>query len=212
MAHVPHLYLPAPWVGESVAVPPAQRDHLVKVLRRDPDGSTVSYTDGSGVVGEGILREGAVQRGPESEVTRGRQLTLAVAPPRNRDRQRFLVEKLGELGVTRLVWLATTHGSDRPPTARKSADWAVSALEQSRGAWLMHTDGRLVTWQDLDQPVVACDAEGGPNPGDPATVAVGPEGGWSEDEVPENARLWGLGATTLRVETAALVAVARLSG
>jgi 16S rRNA U1498 N3-methylase RsmE len=212
MAHVPHLYLPGPWVGETVAVAPAQLDHLVKVLRRDPDGSPASYTDGSGVIGEGILRGGAVERGPESEVSRGRQLTLAVAPPRNRDRQRFLVEKLGELGVTRLVWLATTHGSGRPPAARKSAEWAVSALEQARGAWLMHTDDRLVGWDDLEKPVVACDAAGDVDPGDPATVAVGPEGGWSPGEVPENARSWRLGDTILRVETAALVAVARLSG
>lgn len=211
MAHIPHLHLPGPWVGESIAVAATQLDHMVKVLRRDPDGSPVSYTDGSGVIGEGILSDGAVRRGSEREVSRGRTLTMAVAPPRSRDRQRFLVEKLGELGVTRLAWLTTRHGAGRPPAERKSREWAISALEQSRGAWLMRTDERLIGWEDLEEPVVVCDAAGDSDPGEPVTVAIGPEGGWSAGEIPENARLWSLGTATLRVETAALAAAARLS-
>jgi 16S rRNA U1498 N3-methylase RsmE len=41
-------------------------------------------------------------------------------------------------------------------------------------------------------------------------VVIGPEGGWASGEVPEDAIRWDLGDTVLRVETAALVAAARL--
>jgi RsmE family RNA methyltransferase len=42
------------------------------------------------------------------------------------------------------------------------------------------------------------------------TVVIGPEGGWSAGEIPEEAVRYDLGATVLRVETAALVAAARM--
>jgi 16S rRNA U1498 N3-methylase RsmE len=41
-------------------------------------------------------------------------------------------------------------------------------------------------------------------------VVIGPEGGWAEGEVPDDAQRWDLGDTVLRLETAALVAAARL--
>jgi len=44
------------------------------------------------------------------------------------------------------------------------------------------------------------------------TVVVGPEGGLAPDEIPNEVVLWDLGPTILRVETAALVAAARLLG
>jgi RsmE family RNA methyltransferase len=42
-------------------------------------------------------------------------------------------------------------------------------------------------------------------------VVIGPEGGWSADEIPEEAVRYDLGETVLRVETAALVAAARMA-
>jgi 16S rRNA U1498 N3-methylase RsmE len=41
-------------------------------------------------------------------------------------------------------------------------------------------------------------------------LAIGPEGGFEEGEIPDAARLWDLGPNVLRVETAALVAAARM--
>ncbi len=52
--------------------------------------------------------------------------------------------------------------------------------------------------------------------GDPLTlgtpaVAIGPEGGWADDELAAAATLVDLGPTTLRAETAALAVGARLT-
>lgn len=176
------------------------------------DGQTVSYTDGEGRVGSGVLIDHGIERGEERSVSRHTDLTLAVAPPSSKDRQRFLVEKLTELGVARLIWLKTRHGENRVAKASKVSSWVDGALEQSRGGYVMETSDRLVPLGDLQGRLVVCQPGGYEEPGDFDVIVVGPEGGFDEDEIPQNTRLWDLGPTVLRVETAALVAAARRSG
>jgi 16S rRNA U1498 N3-methylase RsmE len=135
---------------------------------------------------------------------------MAVAPPASKDRQRFLVEKLAELGVARLRWLSTEHGKDKPPSPSKVFSWVLAAVEQSRGALLMETSSDLVSLTELDPPLVVCDPMGDSAKPPATTVAIGPEGGWSEGEVPGGVPTWSLGGTLLRVETAAVVAAARI--
>lgn len=209
MGHMPHLYLPGPWNSSELRTTVGQRNHLVKSLRiRDAAG--VSYTDGLGRVGHGSFEEGSVTRGVESQVERTVKLVLAMAPPPSRERQRFAIEKLAELGVERVIWLKTEFGATRPPSDAKSKAWAISALEQSRGAWLMETDSALMGWDGLEWPLAVCDQGGTQTRPLARTVVVGPEGGWAPGEIPEEATTWDLGPSVLRVETAAVVAAARL--
>jgi 16S rRNA (uracil1498-N3)-methyltransferase len=209
MGHVPHLLLPGPWTGEIVELSEEQRHHLEKVLRIE-EGEAVSYTDGEGSLGNGRILSGQVLRAEEGRVPAPSDLTVVVAPPDNKDRARFLVEKLAEMGAAELLFLDSRHGHGRPPSAEKARSWSVSGLEQSRGAWLMRTSDRLVEFADINPPFVVCD-RGGPRDAPFArTVVIGPEGGWAPGEIPKDATLWGLGETVLRVETAALVAAARL--
>ena len=170
----------------------------------------MSYTDGQGRLGEGRWSKQRVVRGVESVVPRPSNLVMAVAPPASKDRARFLVEKLGELGIARLAWLSTSNAAGRIPSIQKQRAWASSALEQSRGAWLLETTDALTDWADLEGPLVVCvpsgiEEFGGVRAG---TVAVGPEGGFDEDEIPDSATRVSLGGTILRVETAAIVAAA----
>lgn len=209
MKHVPHVVVAAPWSGDTLNLNVMQWRHLSKVLRMHR-GDEVSYTDGLGTVGVGRLGEQLIERGEEDFVERGRSLTVAAAPPSNKDRQRYLVEKLTELGVARLVWLRTLHGKNRPASPAKVFGWTLAALEQSRGAWLMEVGTEMVGISDIGDRAVFCDQMGDENHGDVEVVAIGPEGGWGEDEVPSGARSWSLGRTVLRVETAAVVAAARL--
>lgn len=212
MGHVPHLWLPAPWEGEVLALESSQVAHLERVLRRK-DGDEVSYTDGEGTVGSGTLAGRAVLRGEEIRVPQPHpRLTLAVAVPASRDRVRFLVEKLGELGVARIVWLSTQRGSDRPPRTDRAISWLVGALEQSRGAWMTEVEGSLASIGDLPAPLWFADQGGAglPEIPDSVTVAVGPEGGWAPEEVPAGSTRIALSARTLRVETAAIVAAAQI--
>ncbi|HHC08346.1 MAG TPA: hypothetical protein ENK55_06485 [Actinobacteria bacterium] len=206
MGHVPHVYVPGPWARSELEVSTETLHHLDRVLRLRR-GEPVSYTDGVGVVGAGRWTGTAIERGAEEDVAPVAGPTIAVAPPRSTDRARFVVEKLGELGIPRLVWLATRRGRGRPPRPEKANAWAIGALEQSRGAWLMEIAGPLA-WDELDRPLVVADPEGhGPDAlGTAATIAVGPEGGFEADELPSDAGRVGLGERILRVETAAVVA------
>lgn len=80
MRHVPHVYLPGPWEGPTIALSSDARHHLERVLRRS-DGAEVSYTDGAGRLGTGELVAGEVTRGSEAEQRRARMLTVVMAAP-----------------------------------------------------------------------------------------------------------------------------------
>lgn len=206
MRHVPHLYLPEPWEDGVIVAPQPTITHLATVLRIGSD-APITYTDGAGTVGEGRWTGTGVIRGPERwEPPPDPSGHLAVAPPRSRDRQRFIVEKLQELGVGRLTWIRTERGQARQPRGDRATAWAVGALEQSRGAWLLEVDeGDLDT---LSSPVLL-DAGASHHVGDlellGRTVAVGPEGGFTDAEMGthDTARLV---PTILRTETAAIAA------
>jgi 16S rRNA (uracil1498-N3)-methyltransferase len=211
MKHVPHVVVAAPWPDGRLPLTVVQWRHLTKVLRRK-QGEPITYTDGLGTFGTGTLGHQEVERGEEVTRDRAHELTVAVAPPSNKDRQRFLVEKLAELGVARLIWLRTRHGANRVSSSTKVFTWMLAAVEQSRGAWLMETSGELVELAELAGRVVVCHPGGDDTPdAGIEVVVIGPEGGFAEDEIPPGYARWGLGDNILRVETAAIAAVARLS-
>ncbi len=213
MRHIPHLYLDGPWESPVLALGPEHRRHLGRVLRLN-DGAAVSYTDGAGAVGEGVLEDGFVRRGLESEVSRPRpEVVVAVAPPTKPNRARFLVEKLAELGVDRLIWLRTRHGEGRPPNAAKAEAWSRAALEQSRGAWALQFGGPIAVSDLPDSPTLwVAERQTDPPPSvvDGGILVIGPEAGFAEGEVSQGANRLGLGPRVLRIETAALAGAAIL--
>ena len=203
MAHTPHLLLPGPWERPSIPLDDGHLDHLRRVLRR-ADGEALTYTDGAGTVGRGGLAGSSVIRGDEQTVPRPALLTVAVAPPASKQRARWVVEKLAELGVARLAWVRTAHTEGRAPSPVKTAAWAAAALEQSRGGWLMSVGTASI--DELPDPLVLADGSGsGSWPERVGTIVVGPEGGFAPFEMEGRATV-SLGPTVLRVETAAVVA------
>ncbi|HEX9643135.1 MAG TPA: RsmE family RNA methyltransferase [Acidimicrobiia bacterium] len=217
MGHVPHVLVPQPWDGDHLSLADGAVHHLERVMRlRAGDG--LSYTDGAGRAGYGTYSAASMRRGAERVVARAEPLlTLAVAAPRAAERARYLVEKAAEVGTDRLVWLETLRGGARPPAASKVAAWARAALEQSRAAWLMET-GATVSLGDLaaEGPFLAANPGGltwsrareAVAGGAGLTVAIGPEGGFDDDELPAAAVAVALGERILRVETAVVVVAA----
>lgn len=205
MAHIPHLLIEAS--DDAVVLHQDQHLHLEKVLRYK-DGLPLSYTDGCGLLGSGLWSGGRLVRGEERQVPKRSRVTVAVAPPKAKDRQRLIVEKLGELGVSQLLWLSTRFGQVRPPAPARSRAWAIGALEQSRSAYLLEvTSGSL---DDIPEAVLA-DVGGGSLDASVHTLAIGPEGGWHPDELLGHGRA-RLSEQVLRTETAAIVGGALLRG
>lgn len=85
-------------------------------------------------------------------------------------------------------------------------------MEQSRRAWLMHVAPEPVPVDALPGGTVFADQTGGRVQFAWAPcVAIGPEGGWAERELPDGAIVARLAGGVLRVETAAIAAAAVLA-
>lgn len=189
--------------------------HVFRVLRVKP-GEIVTVTDGAGRWRS--CRAGAHElelAGDVLEVARrSRLLTVACTIPKQ-DRPEWIVQKLVELGVDRIVLLHAERSVVRWNAERserhiaKLRRVAAEALQQSRGVWLPEISGPVPAIEVL--PTAAA-AEPGAVPigAEHTVVAIGPEGGWSPAELDAASTTVSIGDTVLRVETAAIVAAARM--
>jgi 16S rRNA (uracil1498-N3)-methyltransferase len=213
-----------PIVGPRVTLAGDEARHLATVMRAQP-GDEVTLFDGSGAeFAARIVRVG--KRDAELEIASRREisrelpfeLTLAVGLPKG-ERQKWLVEKLTELGVTRLVPLVTERGVAEPTAGaiERLRRGVIEASKQCGRNRLMEI-GPPAKAADYFAAVtdastrLVCDPSSDPLMPDPSApviaAAIGPEGGFSPDEL-TTARQAGwhivsLGPRVLRVETAAI--------
>jgi 16S rRNA (uracil1498-N3)-methyltransferase len=226
------FYCPDPVVEGRVTLAGDEAHHLARVRRIGP-GEAVEIFDGRGntfrAEVRSITRDGvelAVQGEPLPERRPPCYLTLATAVPKG-DRIDWLVEKATELGVARLVPLLTARSVVAPREAKleRLRRLVVEAAKQCGWSRLMTVE-EPVLWDDYLRTEAAparllAHPGGEPSgswpriaPGASAAIAIGPEGGFTDDEV-EAARSagWrtiGLGRSLLRIETAGLAASAAL--
>jgi 16S rRNA (uracil1498-N3)-methyltransferase len=192
--------------------------HLRKVLRLR-DGEPVGVTDGHGrwclavSVGDGNTLRLDATSAVVTEPPPSRPITIAAAIPKG-DRLDWMVQKVTELGVDRLVLLHADHSVVR---------WRADRVERHLARLQRIADealrqSRRVVRLTIDAPTPAVGVLGGyvlAEPGGRAVavgdtaVAVGPEGGWSATELGAGRDRVDLGDTILRTETAA-VAVSTL--
>jgi 16S rRNA (uracil1498-N3)-methyltransferase len=207
--------------------------HLIDVRRLGP-GERVVAADGAGawvpcrLAPDGARPGGSRRDGRAALVVDGRLerqekpapcVTVAFAPVKG-DRPEWVVQKLTELGVDRIlvVRAARTVVRWEGERARRALDRlrrvTREAAAQSRQPWLPEVEGP-VALTDLESqfgPVALACPGGDPPSLDLPAIAVGPEGGWDEAEISHFPRTVGLGPTVLRAETAALVAGVFLCG
>lgn len=204
---------------DAPALDDATSHHVFRVLRVR-DGDPITVTDGAGrwrlcrAGGGGVLIVDG-EHGSVAEIARPALCTVAVAIPKA-DRPEWMVQKLTELGVGRIVFLHAGRSVVRwePERAAKHLAKlrrvAVEALQQSRRVWLPQIEGPLGASDVLPHMPVA-EPGGRPLTADDAGVAIGPEGGWTDDELALAAGQVTLGDGVLRIETAALAAAVRLT-
>ena len=189
--------------------------HVLRVLRVGAH-EPVTVTDGHGRwrtchIADATFRAiGDVVAVPRDHVP----CTIAVAVPK-RDRPEWLVQKATELGIDRIVFLHAERSVVRWDAERaerhraRLAAVAAEALMQSRRVWLPEIAGPFPAADVLPEGVAA-------EPGGRAVavadrmIAIGPEGGWTPDELALAQDRVGLSDAILRVETAALVACAEM--
>ncbi len=221
-------YARGPFVAGGVVILDDEEAHHLRV-RRIADGAPVRLIDGRGGVASARLAL-------EGEVVAARVMaaTVVPAPPvtdllvgaGDRDRFLGLVEKATELGATRIVPLVTERSQTvatrfQSTHVEKGTRRAREALKQCGAAWVpaIVSPAALSEAVRLPGPAsikLVADVEGGPMPplreGDAVSWAVGPEGGFSGQELAllraAGFRGVALGRAVLRFDTAALAALA----
>ncbi|WP_022835434.1 RsmE family RNA methyltransferase [Salisaeta longa] len=221
---------PACFRGGHVVLPEDEAQHAARTLRKQP-GDTIVVVDGAGGWHEVQLDH--VSRGQVAGhvVTTRRNvgeppyaLTLALSPLKRRSRFETAIEKAVELGVTTIQPIQTARTEAASIRADRLERIIIAALKQC-GRSCRPTLAPLrawTTWLDAHAPPTgficheatdrtatlfdalrAADAREG-------CVCVGPEGGFTADEVAAaqdaGFRAASLGARRLRAETAALTA------
>ena len=200
--------------GASMLLPDDVEHHLRRVMRLR-DGELVSVTDGAGRWRMTVVRSGGgdlfVEAVGEVMVeVRPERFTIATAIPKG-DRIDWLVQKASELGVDAVVLLHADRSSTtwKPERAEKQIARlqriADEAMRQSRRVWRTTVSGPRDARDVLPRAAIA-EPGAAPMSGHESVVAIGPEGGWSPDEILTAQKSIGLGANILRIETAVVVA------
>ncbi len=220
-----------PIVGPTAVLEGAEAHHLLHVMRAKK-GAALTLFDGGGaefaaVVLEISRSQATCQIVERREISREllSEVVLGAALPKG-ERQRWLIEKATELGVSRFTPLLTEKSvvKVQASTTARFDRWTLEAAKQCRR-------NRLMTIQ----PPLSLEAFAAQSPADaqkwlahpggetispppPTTaiwLAVGPEGGFTENEVAAaTGHGWttvSLGPRILRIETAA-IALAVLAG
>lgn len=213
---------------------PAQAHHLRDVLRLDVGDEVEAFDDAGwtavarvALTAGGVVLHAETVREPQAPLL---DWTIASAVPKG-NRADWMIEKLSELGTPRFVPLAAQRSVVLPEGAGKRGRWqrlAEESAKQSRRSGVMRiddlTDARAYAQQVRSDGWYLSTAP----TARPAHVAIrqfieqsrppqlnlliGPEGGWTDAEIAafDAAGLTGvhLGATILRIETAAVAAAA----
>jgi 16S rRNA (uracil1498-N3)-methyltransferase len=227
---VPRIFVPPERLdGDRVTLTGEAHKHLAKVLRLQ-EGDDVLVFDGRGHEIEArVASVGARQ----IDLALGARRALAAPPvaitllqavPRG-ERMDLLVQKTTELGVAAIVPVIAQRSVARPPAGR-ARRWQTIASEAARQsgradvpvvAEVLELDAalsaakgmRLLLWEEERGTSLRAALE---KVASEVALLVGPEGGWTAEEVEAARRAGfvpvGLGPRVLRVETAAIVAVA----
>ncbi len=228
------FFAPEPPVAGTVITLGEDAAHHMRVRRMGPS-ERIGLTDGAGTIGSGIIArltktQVAVDVEEIQHVEPLPEVHLLV-PIADRERMLWLAEKCAELGAS--TWRPVLWRRSRSVTPRgegtafqgKVRARMIAALEQSGGAWLP----TLYPDAPLDRALSATpagtrlllDPQGTPMLSaaavPPATIAIGPEGGFDDAErkalIDAGFSPVTVASSILRFETAAIVglAIARAS-
>ncbi len=233
---VPRVAVDGLTAGSLVLI--GDRAHHLGTVMRVTAGDLVVLFDGSGSQAE--ARVVRADRGrimlevdePKAQPPPAMTVTVGVAAPKG-ERADWLVEKLTEVGVVGVVWLQCERGVAVPRRGgSKTERWlrlARAAASQAGRASIptlrgpmplsefltLRADGRYIG-SLVGQPLSSSIAARTLSSLSSALLAIGPEGGFTADEMIEAEQAGytpvSFGPYTMRVETAAVVGAAVLVG
>ncbi len=225
------LYIPHDFAPEITCDLPENQIHYIRNVLRMSAGDQLIVFNGKD--GEWIaeLTEIAKKRGSISLIEQTRPQSAssdlwAVFAPIKKARQDFLVEKATELGVSRLLPVITDYCNNARMNKDRVTAQTIEAAEQCERLDMPEIDDLqklntlLNTWPE-DRTLLVCAEKGDAVPiataaqnlkGNPVGILVGPEGGFSDQELEllaskDFTQMIDLGPRILRAETALITAL-----
>jgi 16S rRNA (uracil1498-N3)-methyltransferase len=205
--------------------------HLSHVMRKDVD-DTVRVADGSGNLYDAVITE-ISRRSATCTITAqhirenepDREVVLGAALLKHGANFDFLVEKATEIGVYAIVPLMTERTISRHAKTDRWQKLALAAMKQSQRCYLPQLrpltpfpeflrtaeahSVKLIPHEKVTGPPMRTAI---PESARRVVIAVGPEGGFTEEEIAEALQAGfvsvSLGPRRLRTETAAVIATA----
>ena len=207
----PHVFVES---LDHMVLAEADLDHLARSLRMR-DGDELTASDGQGSWRPAVFSSsgslepaGDVVVAPEF----ARRITVAFSLVKG-SKPEFAIQKLTELGIDEIVVLEAERSVvkwDDAKRAKAVERWqriVREAAMQSHRVRLPELGGIRPSSEWLTRPEVAIAHFGGASIGvEHTSIAIGPEGGWSDAEVAASTSSVTLGDTVLRAETAAIAA------
>ena len=180
--------------------------HLNKVLRIK-NSSPIKVTNGKGFIYFGKYKDSKVKITSKKEYKRRKSINISIPPIQDKTRFRFMIEKLGELNVNSITVAPTDYSQKVNINSEKIFNWLVSSIEQSGTPFI--PDLEICDAIDFTKFNHALDIRGKNLIENLSytNIAIGPEGGWSEDELVKFSYTSNINEFTFRTETAAIVAV-----
>lgn len=208
--------------SETFHLPEEESKHIVRVLRSGI-GDQFLLLDGKGLVVTAEIVDAHPKKclvkvvSKELKTRAGSGFHLAIAPTKNLDRMEWMVEKIVEIGASKLTFL----NCDRSERVQLKLDRlqrvAVSAMKQAQHDFLLeihelqnfadfvtqNPGGGIAHCIDMDKKAVHELANA-------SCILIGPEGDFSEKEIAlalkHGYEAVHLGESRLRTETAGMVA------
>ncbi len=204
----PTIYIPnCDLDSDYITLDDSKLHHLKNVLRMKNEDN-VNISNGNGKLLIGKLSKNDVKVSSKKDYVRNHETKIFVPALREKNRFRFMIEKLVELNVSKLVIGKTENSQNTRLEADRISNWAISAVEQSGSPFFPDIE---VT-EEIDFSIfrTCFDISGEPinKVTDKVdTFAIGPEGGWSPKELANFEIKYKITDFNLRSETAAVSAV-----
>ena len=184
--------------------------HHLKNVLRIKDMDEIKISNGKGKIYFGNLEGNVVSLKSNQEFERKNDIDVFISFIQDKDRLRFIVEKLTELSVSSISFGPTDHSQKIKVDLDKFNMWSISAVEQSGNAF--KPDIFISNNLDFEKFNHGLDITGKhiTENNSIKNIAIGPEGGWSNNEKDRFKYLSNIGDFTLRTETASILGVSLL--